>query len=51
MDVVFLLTYLHLVVVTGKQRPTQQEFNRLATSLGISGQAVSGLYDMKPFKI
>ena len=31
-----------MVVVSGKQRPTQQEFDRLARSLDIKSQAVSG---------
>ena len=36
-----------MVVVSGRERPTQQEFNRLATSLGIANQAVSGLHEIK----
>ena len=46
-DVVSLLTYLHLIVVSGKERPTQQEFNKLATSLGIASQPVSDLHEIK----
>jgi hypothetical protein len=41
---------LHLVVVSGRERPTQQEFNKLATSLGIANQAVSGLHEIKPLQ-
>jgi len=49
-DVVSLLTCLHLVVVSGKARPTQQEFNKLATSLGISQAVVSGLHEINTLK-
>ena len=46
-----MLTCLHLVVVTGKERPTQQEFNKLATSLGIANQpVVSYLHDIEPLQ-
>lgn len=37
-----LLACLHVVVVSGKARPTQQEFNNLARSLDIQSPAVSG---------
>ena len=41
---------MRLVVVSGKVRPTQQEFHKLATSLGIASQPVSGLHEIKTFQ-
>lgn len=37
---------MYLVVITGKERPTQQEFNKLAEVLNITDQAVSGLHEI-----
>lgn len=39
---VSILTCLHVVVVSGRVRPTQQEFDNLARSLDIRSEAVSG---------
>jgi hypothetical protein len=39
---VSILTCLHVVVVSGAVRPTQQEFDNLARSLDIKGPAVRG---------
>jgi hypothetical protein len=36
------LSCLHVVVVSGRARPTQQEFDSLARSLDIKSPAVSG---------
>ena len=46
----FLAYLFASVVVSGKARPTQQEFNKLTTTLGITSQAVRGLRDIKPLQ-
>ena len=46
-NVVSSLTCLHLIVVSGRVRPTQQEFNKLAATLGITSQVVSDLHEIR----